>query len=496
MKKKRYHPLLIFYDLWGYVKSVFFLILILAFNYKSQTFFMKYGRYAFYLYTAITIIYFILKWFTHQYKLGDTAFHLYKGIFNKQERTIPYSKIQNVNRHTSKFHRLFKVTSIHFETAMQGDDATVKFEVISPMQADQMEAYIANCTHYGKRVDEAEPIVTGQSQDEKRERTVHFHPTRRDVIKASFTSLSFLVLVPILVTFYFKVNEFLNLEERAEGFISTILSAWWLTAIMIILLVIASIIFGMARVYLKYGKYEISSDEERIYITQGVIDETSFSILKGNVQAIEINQSLMKRILGIVEVKLISAGNLKIDDDKLEISSLYPFLPEKRAYEMIAEILPSFEITEDLFKLPKKSLWVRLLRPIWFLVLASVALAYFKPAIFGIQQAWWIGIIILFIVIYVYVILSYKNTKYTLNDKFIQIKKGGIATSQFISKRDKIIEVKVSRSIFQRKLGIASIEIVNRANPVRHTGLDDIPVAKASSFYTWYMDRTKEIEVE
>lgn len=521
MKPKRYHPLLMLFDVWGFVKNVFFLVIILfVLNYQSQSFLFKYGRYAFYLYTVITFVYIISKWLTHKYKLGDTAFHLYKGIFTKKEQTIPYEKIQNVNRHISVFHRIFKMTSIHFETAMSGEDTTIKFNVISLQEADQMEKVIEQGTQHDRELDDHDfgqdklerqndidveehkeapdevSTLKTNAQSGRQNRVIHFNPTKRDVLKASFTSLSFLVLVPILVSLYFQLDDFFDLDERAEGLISIILSAWWLIVVIIVALVITSIIFGIVRVYLKYGKYEISSDEERVYITQGVIDERSFSISKQNVQAVEITQSLIKRLLGIVEVKLISAGNLKIDDDDLKISSLYPFLPEKRAYEMIAEILPSYEITEQMAKLPKKALWVRLLRPIWFIVLVSVALFYFQPAIWGLEQAWWIGLVLLIVVIYSFVILGYKNTKYTINDHFIQIKKGGMVTSHIVTKRDKIIEVKVFRSFFQRKLGIASFEIVNRANPVRHTELDDIPVAMAGSVYTWYMDRTKEIEIE
>jgi putative membrane protein len=76
MEKQRYHPLMILYDLFGYIKSVFFIVIILfVFNYGSQSFLMKYGRYAFYLITVLSLISIILKWLTCKYKLGDTAFH-------------------------------------------------------------------------------------------------------------------------------------------------------------------------------------------------------------------------------------------------------------------------------------------------------------------------------------------------------------------------------------------------------------------------------------
>ena len=115
--------------------------------------------------------------------------------------------------------------------------------------------------------------------------------------------------------------------------------------------------FRNCEAFLKYGNYQISSDHDRIYITKGLIDETAFSIAKEKVQAIEIKQSFMKRLLGLAEVKLTSAGGLSSGEDTLEINSLYPFLPVKRAYEMVSEILPSYEISQKMSPLPIKSFW-------------------------------------------------------------------------------------------------------------------------------------------
>jgi len=266
--------------------------------------------------------------------------------------------------------------------------------------------------------------------------------------------------------------------------------------IIIIVLVIISATFGIVRTFLKYGKYQISSDHDRIYITKGVIEETTFSISKEKVQAIEIKQSLMKRLLGLAEVKLTSAGSLSSGEDTLEINSLYPFLPVKRAYKMVSEILPSYEVTTKMTRLPRKSLWVRLFKPSWIWIIATAVLFYFKPSILKVEQAWWILSAVLFILIAVSRLLDFCNTRYILNDQFIQFKTGSLTTSLFVTKRDKIIEVKVTRNIVQQMVGLASIGTINRAKPVHHAGVDDVPLELAASLYQWYMKRRNEIKVE
>lgn len=492
-QKKKYNPVLIIFDFWNLVKNSFFIVVFLfVIKYGSDSTFIKYGRIAFFIFFGVTIASIILKWVTHHYLLNDVSFHIYKGLFTKSERTIPFSKIQNVQRRTSLFHRIFGVTSITFETGMTGHDAAVEFKVVTRKEADQIEEWVTNPTT--SDLDE-DNLMQSEEVPVKQviERTIHFIPTKKDILKASFTSLSFLVLIPILLSFYFKISEILNVEDKAEGFFASIMSSSWIIALIVALVIVASVGFGIVRAFLKYGKYEISSDDERIFIAKGVVDESAFSISKNRVQAIEINQSLMKRLLGLAEIKLISAGSM--GEESLETNSLYPFLPVKQAYKMIGELLPTYEVTQTMERLPKKSFWIRMVKPSWLWMIVTVALFYFKPPIFTLEQAWWIVSAALLIVIIVSRLLDYFNTRYILNGKFIQFKTGSLATSVFVSKRDKIVEISVSRSKVQQLLGLASIGTINHAKPYHHASVHDIPVEMADTFYTWYAGRMDEIEV-
>jgi putative membrane protein len=137
-----------------------------------------------------------------------------------------------------------------------------------------------------------------------------------------------------------------------------------------------------------------------------------------------------------------------------------------------------------------------MLKPSWLGLIASGVLFYFKPTVLSVEHAWWGLSVGLFIIIYLLRLLDFINTRYILNENFIQIKKGNLTTSLFISKRDKVIEVKVTRNIFQKLLGLATIGTINRAKPVQHAGVDDVSLVLADSFYKWYMGRRNEIEIE
>lgn len=486
MELQRYHPYTMLFDIFGFIKNIaIFAFMLFIVNYGSDSSFIRFGRWALLIITILTVITLIMKWLSNRYVADEQAFYIKSGIFSKTERTVYYEKVQNVQRQTSFLHKLFRMTSITFETAAGSSDSKVMFSVVTPNEADRLE-----------RLAKGIAITTTCDNEEHQEhdkaeeipRTIHFFPTRRNLVKASFTSLSFLFLIVIIASLFSKLNALFDIEKLVEGWVLSVLTSGWFITAMIILLVAISLAVGMIRTFITYGKYEIASDEEHIYISKGILSESAFSILKKRVQAVEINQSFMKRLLGLAEVKLISAGSLGDDDE--EISTLYPFLPVDHAYRIIPELLDDYEVVRKANPLPRISLYVSLVRPYWIWLIATGLLAYFRPTPFGFHATWWIISSILLLILITYRVMNYWNTNYCMHGGFIQLTKGAFGKTTYITRRDKIIEVYVKRSKLQQLTGLATIGLVNRAKPVRHEILHDVSVQDADAFYTWYAKRT------
>lgn len=493
---KRYHPLLMLYNLWTFLKSTFFIVILLLINRNSDSFLMKYGSLLFLAIIILTSFSILLKWWKMKYAVDDHSFYLRSGVFQKHEQTIPFTKIQNTQQKTTFFHQLFRVTSISFETGISTSDSSVKFDVISKNEANSLKQLIENpCPPQGEKNDV--DIAVGEEHEEEilgpKGKTLHFTPATKDTFKAAFTSFSFLFIIPIVITIFSKLDDLFEFGDKLDVVYSIITIAWWSIALVIILLIFFSVGFGILRTFIKYGKYEISSDDELIYIQKGILEESTFTISKEKVQAIQINQSFLKRILGLAEVKLISAGN--IGELTSDTNSLYPFLPIKKSYELISEILPSYTVTTEMNLLPKKSFWIRLFRPSWVWIIATGTLAYFQPSIFSFDIPWWAISMILLVMIGFMRILDYVNTRYTINGKFVQFKTGSFNTSLFITKREKVIEASTSQSIIQKKLGLSSIVTINRSKPVHHSTIKDIPTVITDEFVHWYSRRIDDIEI-
>ncbi|PAF20967.1 hypothetical protein CHH49_13025 [Terribacillus saccharophilus] len=497
MEKRRYHPANM---LFAIVKTVrgWIVPLIIVFFFNNTDGWGAYAKYGILGIILLSIISSILKWFTDKYTADERAFHLYNGIFSKTSRTVPYEKIQNVTKHTNLLHRLLRLTAIKFETGSK--EKAVDFQVLTKEEASRLEqltkgnvqeqAAIQEIEISGDDVEE-EDGVSEQTVPHTEKKIIHFKPTKKELIRASFTSLSFLLVPPLLISFLLKFDIFFDWSEIRQYL--PLLKVWWVTAFGLIGIIAVSLLIGMWRVVLKYGNYELASDDTHIYIQTGLLSESAFSIRKNRVQGIEITQPILHRLLGLAKVKLISTGSLDISDETETINSLYPYFPLKQAKILITEILPEYEVQLSMERLEQKVLLYRLLQPsiIWLGV--TITLYFWRPELLGYEIKWWIVSIVLLILIEGHRYLSFKHTSYLISEKFFQIKTGALTTTLFVTKRNKMIEVARNQNPLQRWLKLATIESINRAKPVLHNKIKDIPASEANRFYEWFHQRTKDV---
>lgn len=505
MKLKRMHPFKIVQSFFLTLKSsaiIIFYLFIISFN--DRSFIPTYGRIAFFIFLIYQLIAIIVQWRNTTYEIKNNHIHMYRGVFKKRHNRVSLATVQNVQRTTPIYFRPFSVTSLHLETSATDRRASITFEAITVDEASKIEKELeqvrAREESIRERTDKSEQIADDQARTDPpeyqskeqavgvtSERTVHFQPTREELLKASFLSLSFLVVIPVVISFYENVEDFIFLEDTAMNVFQTIKGSWLFIGLTVGLLATTLVGSGVAWTFLKYGKYKIASDHDHIYVQMGTLSERSFSIQKSNVQAIHVIQNPLKKWLGLCEVKLVSAES--IEDEASDISTLYPYMEKERAFHMIKELLLEFPIVTKGNPLPKKSLMMKMIRIPWFFIFISVI-------VLTILRSLWFVLPILLVTTYLERYLVYRNTRYIIKNGHIQFIKGGLWSSLFVTNRKRVIEIEVTRSFGQQKLGLATISTVNQTKPSYQIDLEDIPVDVAKDFVQWYGSRYEEIQLK
>lgn len=504
--RSRYHPKAMLHDYIHLIKTsvpLFFLFFVLKVD--SSAWLFTYGRYVLPAAVTFSALYIPVKWYAKTYEILPSAIVVSSKLLTTSTSTIPYSKIQQVKRKTTWVHRLTGMASLTLETSSEGRDGTIRFDVLKPSEALSIEQHVQqeqtavefetsqgegvfseDLSHQEEieRVESEEPAGQPVPRGSTGEKTIHYTPTKKDIMKASLVSLSFLTVVPFAGSWLSNAED-LHFENQVNGLFESILSSIWMITGALAFLAAAGFVIGIVRTYKKYGKFELASTSERILITKGAWEQDYLSVEKENVQAVFIEQSLMKRLLGFASLKLVIAG----EKEGEEVTSLYPFLPLKRAYSLVHEMLPKYRVLKNMEKLPRQALYIRLLRPSWLWIAATAGLYIFKPAPFHIDLPWWAFSTGLFIVIILSRIQGYLHTRFQMDDTFIQTQAGGFTKTLYLSKRSKVIEVEVSRDYFQQKSGLATLTLINRAAPVRETVVQDVPEAFAERLKVWYTHR-------
>src|SRR5690625_4531838 len=129
----RHHPLTILFQIVQLAKNSFFIAFLLFILRRDSEFWLfSYGRIAFLIYVVLRILYIIVSLFKETYTWENQSyFKVKKGIFVTHTSTVPFNKIQNVTQRVSFLHKIFGVTSITFETAAEGDQKHLTFDVLS-----------------------------------------------------------------------------------------------------------------------------------------------------------------------------------------------------------------------------------------------------------------------------------------------------------------------------------------------------------------------------
>ncbi|WP_455675974.1 PH domain-containing protein [Pradoshia sp.] len=477
-EKKRYHPAIILFNIASFIKENFFIIIILfIINFNSTSKWIIWGRYALIALFLVYILYSILKWYIETYEITREAFIFREGVLVKKQRNIPFERIQDHHSKANFLHQLLGITSLKLETGTSDKDANLSFPAISLKEE----------TRILENLLKKERKIAADVQHEE-ERVIYFESTNKDIIRAAFTSFSFLALFPLLLTGYFQLDEWLNIEETSKQVLNFFERNIWIWLPLVLVTLGAAFAVGYLQTLFKYGNFVISADKDRIYITRGVFTTNAYSIQKSRVQAIKIQQSLLKRLFGMVEIKLVSAGQ-EIIGEETEINSLYPFMDKKKAYQLVNQLLPDYHIVENMHRLPKKVLWLKLIRP-YYLTFAAVIILVF------VKREWLYAAAIVLLAEIIFRVLDYQFTRYLKEDEYIQVREGGLYTRTIHTKWRNLQQIEVSHSWLQRRFGVATIQFYNRAKPFQLTILMDLSKEESVAFYERFCRRSVRHEGE
>lgn len=411
---------------------------------------------------------------TLRYRLEEDELVITTGRWFRNERHIPYTRIQNIDLVQGVLHRLLDVGEIRLETA-SGSGAEATLIVLSRSAEVELREAVAHGRYAAGVVDSAAPNTEG-AVDENGEAALEaptLEAPSEPVLRLSIMEIARIAvdpgrsLIPLGVLFglgwEFDLFERFQVWNRVEDwFEAGGLGYGWLDGL---LLAVAAFIlltlFSMIGTTLLFYGFELRQVDDQFRIRRGLLTRVRATVPRRRIQLVSVHQSLIHRWMDRVRVRVGTAGQGSSDDeDGQEESWLAPLCSEDRVAGLLHEIDPRLVASEpDWRPFPRAALARARRRGVRFATILTAALL----------AAWWwteevpdvalYAIPIPFVWFWVTAGWSYRRRAFAMDSQRLVLREGWWKRRTTYVLMEKVQSVELVAGVFDRRWRQAHLSV-------------------------------------
>lgn len=316
----------------------------------------------------ISVLASVLQWWFYRYRISDRDITLRSGIISKQERVIPFERIQTIDIQDAPLERLLGVVQVKIDTgaggsseseiALQaipaGDAAGLRTQLLAARQRlrdGSADASVSVDTDSGE-------LLANQSVEIDEGEVIRRISTRELLIAGATSGRigAAAAIAGVLLQFGEQLIPRRMWEQLPwEGMADAITQINVLAFLAITIGVVAWAISIVATV-LTYGNFEIRRLGDQLQVRHGLLDRRQTTIPVRRIQAVRVVEGLLRQPFGYAEVKFDSAG---FGADEGASGVLCPLLPRSEVPAFLQAACPDFAQDldpVDLQRLPRRAM--------------------------------------------------------------------------------------------------------------------------------------------
>ena len=438
-------------------RFVYFIVLVLFTSHSSGDFVVE-------AIGGVIVLAAVARYLTFSFAVHEGNLIVRSGILVRNVRTVPLSKIQNINVSKNLIHRFFGLVDLKIETAA-GRHAEVAISALSERDADALKRELTQGV--------VREMGGAPTSGEVRGRTV-YRINGKELFLAGATENRTLA---IIATFLGGSAAFQSrLEELGRRFMPDFHGSWLAIAVFIFMVLLVGWVISIISAVINYANFELTLEEGRLRRHYGLINQIESVVPLPRVQVVRISETLLQRMLNICKLYVETAGTFD-KKDMHGASLVSPLLEQDRLPDIVHTILPGRRIYPVMWqRISPKTIRVHAQRSvITYGVIVGAASLYFGPkalwslvplAAWSVFTAW----------------VHYRTTGFQDKLDVLATRLGVFSRGTLFVPTEKIQCVAVHESPLQRRLHLATV-VVNTA-AVGHGGTGrvvDIETSAAGS---------------
>ena len=252
----------------------------------------------------------VFRYLTFRYRFENQDLVVRRGLLFRNERHIPYARIQNVDLVQNVLHRMLGVAEVRVQTA-SGGEAEAIFKVLSIEAVEAMRTRIAL-----ERAPGGEAAVA-QAPVEPEARVLATMPMRERILFGVISNRGTVVVAALLglVTQYLwrpEEADRLPVDPRsvADSIAATAVSPWGLALVVaaFLALIVLLRLLSIGHALLTFHDFELRLSGEDLRTTSGLLTKVSATVPRHRIQIVSVRETPLHRLFGRASVQIESAG--------------------------------------------------------------------------------------------------------------------------------------------------------------------------------------------
>jgi putative membrane protein len=415
----------------------------------------------------------VIQYWFYRYRLEGDEMVVREGILFRNERHIPYARIQNIDLVQKPLHRLFNVAEARVETASGGKPEAV-LQVLSLEAVETMRTSVFRDREAGAAAvtaAAADSMGTDAPASPVASETVVHEMSSKDVFLFGIISNKGMVVVAAAFGLLWQFDPWerigvieIDSIEQAEAYLP-------------------GSPFGNAVVwaFLKFHGFRLRRLGDDLRAEYGLLTRVSKTIPRHRIQVLSIRESLLHRLFGCAAVQVETAGGGGDENssgsDRLWLA---PIVRKDRLAELFAEALPGVSLDDVDWQPISPRARRRIVRVILYAMILPVA-----GLVFGLGP--WALLIPVAALPWVafHSARWVRHAGYSLSPGAVFFRSGWWVRRLSVARFGKMQVIQLGQSPFDRRHDMASVRVDTAgAGPIGH-GIEipylDAPVARELS---------------
>ncbi|MDQ8738911.1 PH domain-containing protein [Paenibacillus sp. LHD-38] len=453
--------------------------------------------------SLIILAFSYLEWMRFGFWLESDRIIIRKGWLFRDEKTIYYTRIHSVNVEQPLIQRILKVAQVKIETPGGNKKADGILPALALKEANaiqhmlkkqassvvqpETQADSVSIDNQNQAVDSQVVVIINHKQlaletaDEEVSHKPSFTLHAGQLLQAAATSMNFGLVAAFMAGLYSFANDIIN-QLLPDHFFETVVedsTNLMPSYFIIVFIVIAGIGFAwllsIVLYVFKYSGFSVKRDGMQISVSYGLLEKKSFVFDPKKVQAVIVNEGLLRQVFGYAEIQLQI-----VSSDKKEQLMLHPFLKRSDIQKVLDDFVPQVKHSpvKALAGAPKRAFLYYVRVELLLVLLLCAAAAFFLK-----EDGLWFLLL-------VPTVIWWRRSCHlaagvSLDDGQLTLRRRFLSRTTYLIRRPQIVTMRVNRSIGQQRKQLLTLSVRAMGSPFEYR-VKCLDRADVEPVWRWY----------